>query len=222
MKRKSGFTLIELLVVIAIIAILAAILFPLFIRAQEKAKQTHCANNLMQISKGIRMYGDDWDGKFPYASEWNNIPNLYSCLFPRYVPSAKTFACPSDVGQVSVDGMPTGSYKTYWQWCKTSYNWPGTTYIGSWPYLAGLSQSNPVISGAPVTGNQGRVWHLPLSKRVLIFDGTPAHYLKTKRVEHWYDIQGLTNVAYCDGHIKAMENRRLLYELAIMDTPNGY
>ncbi|HDP88997.1 MAG TPA: prepilin-type N-terminal cleavage/methylation domain-containing protein, partial [Thioalkalivibrio sp.] len=62
MSRSSrGFTLIELLVVIAIIAILAAILFPVFARAREKARQTQCLSNLKQICLGWAMYAGDYD-----------------------------------------------------------------------------------------------------------------------------------------------------------------
>jgi len=58
---KRGFTLIELLVVIAIIAILAAILFPVFARAREKARQAACQSNLKQLALGVAMYAQDWD-----------------------------------------------------------------------------------------------------------------------------------------------------------------
>ena len=62
---RRGFTLIELLVVIAIIAILAAILFPVFARAREKARQTSCQSNLKQLGLGMLMYVQDYDEKFP-------------------------------------------------------------------------------------------------------------------------------------------------------------
>ncbi len=63
--RRKGFTLIELLVVIAIIAILAAILFPVFARAREKARQTSCLSNLKQLSLGVLMYAQDYDERLP-------------------------------------------------------------------------------------------------------------------------------------------------------------
>src|SRR6478672_6965972 len=75
MRRHDGFTLIELLVVIAIIAILAAILFPVFAQAREKARQTSCLSNQKQIGTGIMMYVQDYDEKYPlaygkYGSAW--------------------------------------------------------------------------------------------------------------------------------------------------------
>lgn len=77
-SRRYGFTLIELLVVIAIIAILAAILFPVFIKAKEKARQTTCINNMSQLCKAFRMYLDDY-GRYPYMGNldwWTNGRNI--------------------------------------------------------------------------------------------------------------------------------------------------
>ncbi|WP_309721760.1 DUF1559 domain-containing protein [Armatimonas sp.] len=65
MTRKNSFTLIELLVVIAIIAILAAILFPVFAQAREKARQSVCISNLKQLGTAFLMYSTDYDGMFP-------------------------------------------------------------------------------------------------------------------------------------------------------------
>src|SRR3954471_5248630 len=64
---RKGFTLIELLVVIAIIAILAAILFPVFAQAREQARSTACLSNLKQLGTAITMYRSDWDSRGPFA-----------------------------------------------------------------------------------------------------------------------------------------------------------
>ena len=109
MKRKSGFTLIELLVVIAIIAILAAILFPVFAAAREKARQTTCASNEKQLGLAFIQYGQDYDETMPtgtaYAVGSSGPDTTWPCggrgwgwagqIYP-YVKSKGAFTCPDD------------------------------------------------------------------------------------------------------------------------------
>jgi prepilin-type N-terminal cleavage/methylation domain-containing protein/prepilin-type processing-associated H-X9-DG protein len=92
--RRTGFTLIELLVVIAIIAILAAILFPVFARAREKARQTNCLSNVKQISLGFMMYIQDYDERFMRHCYCTGS----SCWMYKIQPYTKNwqlFQCPS-------------------------------------------------------------------------------------------------------------------------------
>jgi len=104
MKRKnlSAFTLIELLVVIAIIAILAAILFPVFAQARDKARAASCLSNTKQMGLGITMYAQDYDETYPqaywYANDLNgaNGYNQWSGLIQPYVKNVGIFVCPSD------------------------------------------------------------------------------------------------------------------------------
>src|SRR5215472_767833 len=74
--KRNGFTLIELLIVIAIIAILAAILFPVFAQVREKARQTACLSNLRQIGMATRMYMQDYDDRFPQTKRTSAQPQI--------------------------------------------------------------------------------------------------------------------------------------------------
>ena len=116
MWTKRGFTLIELLVVIAIIAILAAILFPVFARAREKARQTSCLSNQKQIALAWKMYTDDYDGAIPpycarvwtngYGGDyyWDRERHWFQLVQP-YIKSVQAFQCPSD---------PHANQETWW------------------------------------------------------------------------------------------------------------
>ena len=103
---RKGFTLIELLVVIAIIAILAAILFPVFARARAKAQATQCLSNVKQITLGCLMYASDWDDYLPmYENYWGDFdaadPDTHAnhywgqMIYP-YVKNLDIFMCPAD------------------------------------------------------------------------------------------------------------------------------
>ena len=97
--KRNGFTLIELLVVIAIIAILAAILFPVFAQAREKARQASCGSNSRQIGTGILMYIQDYDEKLaPVAVLDSQDPDgkLWPDLIAPYLKSKQIRLCPSD------------------------------------------------------------------------------------------------------------------------------
>src|SRR5713226_9587436 len=97
---RGGFTLIELLVVIAIIAILAAILFPVFAQAREKARQTTCASNMKQMGLALEMYRQDYDSRNPNEWPWAGL-NLYDWdhtfleVIAPYTKSQKIGVCPS-------------------------------------------------------------------------------------------------------------------------------
>jgi len=91
--RTRGFTLIELLVVIAIIAILAAILFPVFAKARAKARQTACLSNIKQISLALMMYAQDYDEAYPVVNEATGY-DWWPTLQP-YVKNAQMFRCPA-------------------------------------------------------------------------------------------------------------------------------
>ena len=102
MKGRRGFTLIELLVVIAIIAILASILFPVFSRAREKARQTSCLSNSKQIMLAVNMYSQDFDEQFPFedydinssgAEDAGDMTWRSACL--PYIRNVQIFLCPS-------------------------------------------------------------------------------------------------------------------------------
>lgn len=103
LMRRSGFTLIELLVVIAIIAILAAILFPIFVNAQMTARGTKCMSNLKQMGQGLRQYSESWNSRFmpsvgfspAGASTWVRHGFPYVLRQGGYVRNAEVFLCPS-------------------------------------------------------------------------------------------------------------------------------
>jgi prepilin-type N-terminal cleavage/methylation domain-containing protein/prepilin-type processing-associated H-X9-DG protein len=95
MTHRRGFTLIELLVVIAIIAILAAILFPVFAKAREKARQTSCLSNIKQIMIGTLAYAQDYDECMPGAyTAFNSAYGAHAVLVP-YLKNAQIYRCPS-------------------------------------------------------------------------------------------------------------------------------
>ena len=94
---RRGFTLIELLVVIAIIAILAAILFPVFARAREKARQTSCLNNTKQLGLALMMYAQDYDERLvPLANGGHGVARRpWYTLIEPYIKNQQILECPS-------------------------------------------------------------------------------------------------------------------------------
>src|ERR1035438_9360122 len=123
MKRR-GFTLIELLVVIAIIAILAAILFPVFAKAREKARTSACSNNAKQIGVAFLQYVQDFDEKYP-PYDTDTVSGRYGwvMLIQPYIKSTQVFVCPSDTAPANQ--AASGGWLTAPGNIRTSYiyNW---------------------------------------------------------------------------------------------------
>lgn len=108
----QGFTLIELLVVIAVIALLAAILFPVFAQAREKARQSMCASNMRQMGLGVTMYTQDYDEYLPLAATQTATSFLnWHHLVDPYVKNNQIWICPStNLPRVNIYGSPVCHY----------------------------------------------------------------------------------------------------------------
>ena len=130
-NRGSAFTLIELLVVIAIIAILAAILFPVFARARENARRSSCSSNLKQIALGVKQYIQDYDEKFPLSTTTGAAGSIgWASSIQPYIKSDQLFQCPSEpngtsAGTATPYNPASGSglgYTDYWYNANLSWN----------------------------------------------------------------------------------------------------
>lgn len=117
-RRRQGFTLIELLVVIAIIAILAAILLPVFARARENARKSTCQNNLKQIGTAFAQYVQDYDGRYPswfMNYQVNGVDMTWDYVIQPYVKNWGIIKCPSDSHSqhVTLNGIGSDMYRSY-------------------------------------------------------------------------------------------------------------
>src|SRR5687768_2606669 len=120
--RPTGFTLIELLVVIAIIAILAAILFPVFAQAREAARKTSCLSNMKQLGTALTMYTQDFDETYPQAYYYKNNTATtnggssggyvtWTVTMSPYIKNVGLFVCPSDPNKgLTPDNPPCNPY----------------------------------------------------------------------------------------------------------------
>ena len=149
-----GFTLIELLVVIAIIALLAAILFPVFAQAREKAREGVCSSNVRQIAMAVRMYVGDYDETFPIFYAYHTQPPSgvaghkgIEMLLQPYTKSHDVFRCPDDTGGPVPQNSPSSEYgcKDYPAKSGSYYDCYGSSYrftSGTYSIVAGESNQN--------------------------------------------------------------------------------
>src|SRR5688572_10693085 len=117
-QRRAAFTLIELLVVIAIIAILAAILFPVFAQAREKARQTACLSNQKQVGTALMMYYTDYEDTIvPNGLGGTGNQQTWPDLLHPYIKNTQVFLCPNTDGGTFAGGTNAGTTNT------TIYGW---------------------------------------------------------------------------------------------------
>ncbi len=235
-RPGAGFTLIELLVVIAIIAILAAILFPVFAKAREKARQIACASNLKQISLGLLQYTQDNDETLPQCyhgnintSDTTGDYKWMDAIYP-YVKSTAVFNCPDDPFPGGTVGPARYQYES-----GTNY---GSYAINAayYNYYAGPSAGVPAHAPASNPGG-GYTCTLSLlqhpSTTVWVTDAintntsaallawghvnpTPQTSVSPPSMPNDFATivarhggPDLCNVVWCDGHVKAMRIEQL-------------
>jgi prepilin-type N-terminal cleavage/methylation domain-containing protein/prepilin-type processing-associated H-X9-DG protein len=230
-RKERGFTLIELLVVIAIIAILAAILFPVFARARENARRTSCLSNTKQIGLGFMMYAQDFDERMPPAyivaadTNWK-YPNgvttdstrtWYLLIYP-YVKNMQVYNCPSaDPGL-----QYTGNYNTAAFPYSYNYRAPENIGCGS-TYNCGVSMGLPLDAGATqaaiedptgtILVTEGSMFiiqfynnTLPTEAQVKATGGGGTYFVRSARARHL----DTTSTLFVDGHVKAMNWKTIL------------
>ncbi len=215
MRPIKGFTLIELLVVIAIIAILAAILFPVFARARENARRASCQSNEKQIGLGILQYTQDYDEKLPFACDDASGASPWQYTIQPYVKSVQLFQCPSftsttKVNMSSVNGSPAiaASYM-----CNG-----GGSYVDA---VAGFGGKRPMerspsnVGGTQVNGGAALSQFASSSQTILVLEqdgntGNPDLYnvgdfYGPPKNTQFQNHLTTTNFLFADGHVKALK-----------------
>ena len=192
---KRGFTLIELLVVIAIIAILAAILFPVFAKAREKARQASCVSNQKQIVLAVLQYAQDYDEMLPaYYNFEASVPagaRYWQEVIMPYIKNTQVFICPSYT--------TTNFVNSY----GCNYNWPFSNFEqSSWPpehgdTLGTISRPSEIMM------------FLDSTSYITLYDPGVAHSSGSfyGKPEGRHNEQ--CNVAFCDGHVKSMNRQEI-------------
>ena len=198
---RRGFTLIELLVVIAIIAILAAILFPVFAQAREAARKTQCLSNTRQLGMAFAQYFTDYDEQFPYIRKADAWPYTIQ----PYLRSTKMLRCPNDASinwDTPLPGKTALRLSTY---VLNAYMAPGASTDaqgGNYPFIGSIQKPASVIflTESPLNYAEAYFhayqWDPP---------GDPKHWLPA--VDRPDDVAyeqhaGGFNSAYLDGHAK--------------------
>jgi prepilin-type N-terminal cleavage/methylation domain-containing protein/prepilin-type processing-associated H-X9-DG protein len=204
---RRGFTLIELLVVIAIIAILAAILFPVFSRAQEKARQSSCSSNLRQLGMAVKQYTIDYDNRYmpSWGATGGQEPNagIWQVFLLPYTRNAQIFDCPTSPDSVSEEMITYDPTNSDAPW----YGYDGNYVFNYDGLLYGPVSS--LTAGVPKP-----------SETYLIFDGGDrvvcwggnSHYRLLEELDLDWDSgkegpnrhNGMVNVVYCDSHVKSL------------------
>jgi len=197
---RRGFTLIELLVVIAIIAILAAILFPVFARAREKAKQASCQSNVKQLGLAFMMYAQDYDDYLPACGVHNadGTRALWTRLVDPYIKNNQIVNCPT---------KPQGGAA-----------WSGFTGVLWYPTIGANNPHLNVCNLGTAPGTNQSDIKLPAGTLILCdSDGWPQTYCPIC-YSALYPIgqppldrhnEGC-NVGFADGHVKWLKRTKLV------------
>jgi len=212
-RYRSGFTLIELLVVIAIIAILAAILFPVFSRAREKARQASCQSNLKQLALAVLMYIQDYDETYPpFAYMVGAVPITAFQMVIPYMKNDQILLCPDDkVGRTLGAGTfipsppaPKCSYAANLaDPVVAGFDFTAPTYVLGDPTPLANPGPQPVVAESQI-GYPAQTTLLWDGKSNPGFPPAPPVLLP----DHCHN--EVANVAFCDGHVKACKGSRTL------------
>lgn len=198
-KSRSGFTLIELLVVIAIIAILAAILFPVFSRARENARKTSCMSNMKQLGLGLQQYMQDYDSRFPLMQQGMSGLGWAYGIQP-YVKSEQILQCPTDQndplgGATLEDRAAQIGFTDYFY--NANIGFTSTTHPAPWKEASVVYPSNTIILAE---GDGGSKNSLSTFNNDHV---TPGSDPATRHLEG-------ANYAFVDGHVKWLKAENAL------------